>query len=86
MIKILIERKAEKSIKKLPKRIAGKVIEKIQELKSEPRPLGSRKIVGSEGDYRIRIGDYRVVYELDEENEQLIIMAVGHRRDVYKKK
>jgi mRNA interferase RelE/StbE len=84
MIEICIEKRAEKGIRKLPKETAKRIISKIKELQGNPRPAGSRKIVGSICDYRLRIGDYRVVYELDEKNERVIVMAVGHRKDVYR--
>ena len=84
MIKIHISNNAEKGIRKLPKETAKRIILKINDLQENPRPVGCRKIVGSDYDYRIRIGDYRVVYEFDEKNGRIIVMAVGHRKDVYK--
>ena len=84
MYELLIEKNAEKGIRKLPKEVAGRIIPKIQELRENPLPVGCRKIVSSDNDFRIRIGDYRVVYELDEGNRRIIIMAVGHRKDIYR--
>ena len=84
MYTLLIERHAEKGFKKIPKNISNKLIIKIKSLKDNPKPSGCRKITGSENDYRVRIGDYRVIYEIDEKNKQIIILAVGHRKDIYR--
>ena len=86
MYELFIEQSAEKGIKKLPKDIVSRIISKIKSLAENPRPAGCRKIVGSDQDYRFRMGDYRVVYELDEENKRITIMAVGHRKDIYQSK
>jgi mRNA interferase RelE/StbE len=56
----------------------------IVALADEPRPVGVRKLVGSESDWRIRVGEYRVVYEIDEKANKLTVMRVAHRRDVYR--
>ena len=84
MYTLLIERHAEKGFKKIFKNISNKLIIKIKSLKDNPKPSGCRKITGSENDYRVRIGDYRVIYEIDEKNKQIIILAVGHRKDIYR--
>jgi len=85
MFKIFLERSAEKSLKNLPLNIVQRIIPHIQSLKNDPKPVGCRKIVGTENDYRIRIGDYRVVYEIDDAHRRINIMAVGHRKDVYRR-
>ena len=84
MYTLLIERDAEKGFKRIPKNISNKLITKIKSLKDNPKPGGCRKITGSENDYRVRVGDYRVIYEINENNKQVIILAVGHRKDIYK--
>ncbi len=84
MYELFIEKRAEKGIRKLPKEVTIRIIPKIQELVENPLPVGCRKIVGSNSDYRIRIGDYRVVYELNEVKKRITIMAVGHRKDIYR--
>ena len=66
------------------KNISNKLIIRIKSLKDNPKPSGCRKITGSENDYHVRIGDYRVIYEIDEKNKQIIILAVGHRKDIYR--
>jgi mRNA interferase RelE/StbE len=63
---ILLERRAEKDLKKLPSELFQRIIVKIRSLSENPKPQGSRKITGSKSDWRIRIGDYRAIYEIDE--------------------
>jgi mRNA interferase RelE/StbE len=81
---ILLERRAEKDLKKLPSVLFQRVIEKIQSLAENPKPQGSRKITGSKNDWRIRIGDYRAIYEIDEREKRVKIMRIRHRREAYR--
>jgi mRNA interferase RelE/StbE len=81
---ILLERRAEKDLKKLPSVLFQRIIEKIQSLAENPKPQGSRKITGSKNDWRIRIGDYRAIYEINEREKRVKIMRIRHRREAYK--
>ncbi len=74
---------AEKQIKKLPVIINVKIITAIQNLSHTPRPTGSKKLKGVKA-YRIRVGDYRVVYEIYDQSLKIIVIAAGNRRDIYK--
>ena len=82
MYEILLERRAEKDLKKLSSELFERIIVKIQSLSENPKPQGSRKITGSKSDWRIRIGDYRVIYEIDQKEKRVKIMRVRHRREV----
>jgi len=55
----------------------------IRALAHEPRPMGSKKLTGRSG-WRIRVGSYRVIYEIDDVNRVITIMHVGHRREIYR--
>jgi len=81
---ILLERRAEKDLKKLPSVLFQRIIEKIQPLAENPKPQGSRKITGSKNDWRIRIGDYRAIYEINEREKRVKIMLIRHRREAYR--
>ena len=59
------------------------MVRRIQALGSEPRPPGCEKLAGKEG-YRVRQGDYRILYTLDDEQRALVVVKIGHRRDVYR--
>jgi mRNA interferase RelE/StbE len=56
----------------------------ISELATDPRPPGVKKLKGSDGLYRIRVGDYRIIYEIQDRLLVVLIVTVGHRRDIYK--
>lgn len=80
---ITILRKAQKALANLPANSYGRVRDSIRELGNKPRPDGCRKLVGRSG-WRIRIGDYRVIYEVDDQQKTVTILSIGHRRDIYK--
>ena len=75
---------AYKELQKLPRPIITRVVAAVSELSNEPFPHGVKKLIGSEFSYRIRIGDYRVVYEDFESRLIIEIIRVRHRKDVYK--
>ncbi|MEO9257766.1 MAG: type II toxin-antitoxin system RelE/ParE family toxin [Crocinitomicaceae bacterium] len=85
MYQITIKKKAEKELDRLPKRMLPKIVSAIDELEINPQPKGSKKLQAStENAYRIRIGDYRVIYVIEEEIKIVDIRKVGHRKDVYR--
>jgi len=60
------------------------VIRAMQALTKNPRPTGCRKLTGSDGDWRIRVGEYRVVYEIDDTAREVRVNRIRHRREVYR--
>jgi mRNA interferase RelE/StbE len=74
----------EKDLKKLPRSIHQLVFKKIEQLQNNPLPPQSVKLSGTDNFYRIRVGDYRVVYSADHSTKQIIIYYVRHRREVYR--
>ena len=84
MYDVLIERTAERDIKSLPTALFDRILPRIKALADNPRPTGCHKLTGSKNDWRIRIGDYRVVYEIDDPRKQVKIFRVRHRREVYR--
>ena len=80
---ITILRRAQKELSDLPQEPYLRVRDAIRKLTEEPRPNGSRKLAGRVG-WRIRVGSYRVVYEIDDASHVITIMHIGHRRDVYR--
>jgi len=84
MHEVYTERAAERDLRRLPPGDFERIIAVIRALAADPRPPGSRKMVGSKSDWRIRIGTWRVIYEVDDEAEAVRIMRVGHRREVYR--
>lgn len=81
--KLLIKPSAAKEIESLPKKDRLRVIQRIQELSEDPRPPGSEKLSGQEK-YRVRQGSYRIVYSVSDKEIVVIVVKVGHRREVYR--
>lgn len=79
-----IERHAEKDLNKLEKSLFIQIAARIKELADNPHPQGSKKITGSQNDWRLRVGDYRVLYEIDNKTKTIKIMHVKHRREAYR--
>ena len=77
-----VKRSAAKEIGDLPKADCQRVVAKIQRLASNPRPNGCEKLSGAEK-YRIRQGDYRILYEIDDSTKLVTIVKVGNRREIY---
>jgi mRNA interferase RelE/StbE len=84
MYELLLAGQAERDLKKLSAEVFHRIIRGLRQLAQEPRPHGCRKLTGSQNDYRIRVGDYRILYEIDDEARQVRILKVGHRREVYR--
>jgi len=76
---LYLESAAERDLKRLSPTAFQRLIEQIRSLAENPRPTGCHKIVGSRSDWRIRVGDYRVIYEIDEKAYTLKVMRVRHR-------
>jgi mRNA interferase RelE/StbE len=79
---IEITRTAEKRLKQLPSGDQERVVRAIVGLASEPRPRGSRRLYGYEDVYRVRVGRYRVIYSVSGTKLIIIILKIGHRRDI----
>ena len=79
---IYIIRAAEKEMGKLPTAVHARISQRILALEDNPRPRGARKLSGRE-EYRLRVGNYRVLYTIDDKGYLVIVFAVGHRRVVY---
>lgn len=80
---IELSRSALKTLKKMPQNISARIFHKIELLATDPRPAGTKKLVGSDS-YRIRVGDYRVVYNIHDGRLTILIVEVGHRKDIYR--
>ena len=81
---LYIERRAERDLKKLETSIFTQIVRKIKELADNPHLQGSKKIAGSQNDWRLRIGVYRVLYEIDTKTKTIKIMRDKHRREAYR--
>ena len=83
MHKIEIRRKAHRVLDRLPKNDFNAVLEVVKDLADRPRPKGVEKIK-SAGLWRVRQGDYRIVYDIDDEHKIITVLRIGHRREIYR--
>jgi mRNA interferase RelE/StbE len=81
--KVLIKPSAVKELKRVPLKARRRLTAKIRALAEEPRPPGGEKLSGQER-YRLRQGDYRAIYGIDDAGQTVIVVKVGHRGDVYR--
>jgi mRNA interferase RelE/StbE len=75
---------AERGFERLPRQAQERIVDRIAELAREPRPMGVAKLKDRQDSYRIRVGDYRVLYHVDDRARRVTIALVGHRRDIYR--
>jgi len=84
---VIFTKKAAKEVKQLNKTDIPRIIEKAESLGNDPRPEGSKKLVGSKEDlWRVRVGDYRIIYLIEEEVKIIKVTKIAHRKDIYRKK
>lgn len=83
MYKITITRSAEKSLKNLDRSTKNRIVSQILSLADEPRPHGCRKVLSEEGLWRLRIGDWRLGYEINDSDQEITIIRVDHRSSFY---
>ncbi len=77
-------RSTKKDLRRISPPEVAKIVETVQTLSVEPRPLGCKKMVGSECAYRLRVGDYRILAMIEDEKVVITVVEVGHRKDIYR--
>lgn len=82
--KVEVKKSALKEIEKLDRGIIGQILNRIDALSQNPYPPHSLKLSGSEHSYRLRVGRYRILYQIDIPSKTITVYAVGHRKDVYR--
>lgn len=83
MYEVYLERTAEGDLKRLPVDDFHRLVERIRALSHDPRPVGARKVAGGKRDWRIRVGRFRVVYEVDDAAKVVRVMRVRSRQRAY---
>ena len=76
---------AKRQLRKLDRSIQERVVRRLEKLEKDPRPSGVEKMEGDESTYRIRMGEYRIVYEIQNKVLVVLVLKVGHRREVYRR-
>ena len=80
---VQIKPSARKELESLPNNVLARVIRKIESLAQDPRPAGCKKLKGYKDQWRVRIGDWRVVYIVDDGAKLVSVTRIAHRREVY---
>jgi len=80
--KIFYDKRVERDIRKIPKDVLGKILFKIEELGKNPRCRETQKLLSMEG-YRLRVGNYRILYLIDDEVKKVTVFRIKHRSQVY---
>jgi mRNA interferase RelE/StbE len=82
--RIEVTKSALKQLKKLDASVSGSIKEALLALAENPRPVGVKKLKGTDNDYRVRVGDYRIVYSIEDDRLLVTVIKVAHRREVYR--
>ena len=82
--RVELSRKVNKQLKALPVAVRSRIQTKLKALGIQPRPPGVVKLKNSENQYRIRVGNYRIIYEIEDEILLILVLKVAHRQDAYK--
>ena len=83
--RLTFKKSVAKDLRALPTKDIARILKRIRSLADEPRPLGGEKLSGQER-YRVRQGAYRIIYEINDDGLVVIVVKVGHRGDIYRKK
>jgi mRNA interferase RelE/StbE len=84
LYEIVLARSARREIERIPIQMARRIFARIERLAMEPRPPGTRKLHGSDDLFRVRSGDYRIIYRVLESDAIVDVIAVRHRSDAYR--
>ena len=82
---VVFKPSVERDLRSLPKTVVARILKQIEVLRKNPFPGHSVKLVGAEQLYRIRVGDYRIVYAIDKEAQEMMVHYIRHRREVYRR-
>jgi len=80
---VIIPKIVQKQLDQLSGALYKRIFEKLKQLEQNPRPTNCKKLIGKQEEYRIRVGDYRIRYKIDDENRLVILGRCQHRKDVY---
>ena len=84
MYKVVVTSHAERELKRLDRSTKNRILPVALALSDNPRPHGCLKVKDEERRWRIRVGDYRVIYDIDDTSRKIDVLHIGHRREVYR--
>ncbi|MFB3891964.1 MAG: type II toxin-antitoxin system RelE/ParE family toxin [Phycisphaerae bacterium] len=82
---VLFQPSAARQLSKLPRDVRRRLVAKAESLADDPRPYGCERITGMEDTYRVRVGDYRIVYQVRDDRLLVLVIRVGDRKEVYRR-
>ena len=80
---VILVKTAQKQFLRLPADLQARVTVRLRDLEAQPRPIDVKKLKGRDA-WRLRVGDYRIIYEIHDRVLQVIVIAIGHRREIYR--
>lgn len=84
MYEVILSRRAQRELQRLPPEHLNRIARRLRELEQEPRPSGCRKLSGSTSDYRVRVGALRIVYTIDDDSRIVRVFRIRPRGDAYR--
>jgi len=81
---IIVPRPVQRQLDSLPQEVRSRILKRLAGLKDNPRPRGCVKLKGYENEYRVRIGNYRIRYEVRDDESTVVLLHCGHRKDAYR--
>ena len=81
--RVILPKSVQKELDRLPDDVVRRILARLAELETNPRPADVKKLKGRSA-WRIRVGDYRVIYEIRDRELQILVITVGHRREIYR--
>jgi len=81
---VILRPAAQRDLRKLGAQFYGNIVLALNSLKEQPRPKGTRKLVGQKNEWRLRVGDYRILYEINDSERMVRIFRIVHRREAYR--
>jgi mRNA interferase RelE/StbE len=85
MWEVRLDREVEKALRRMMPELRQRLLKEIEQLQGNPFPPGREKVRGRGNEWRLRVGDYRIIYRVDERRRLIEVSEVGHRREVYRK-
>lgn len=82
--RLLITKQVEKQLDALPQQVANRVEQHLEVLHGNPRPFGVKKLKGYTDTYRVRVGNYRIIYSIDDRSQTVTLLTIDDRKDVYR--
>ena len=82
--RIIFKPSAERELSRMPVALTARIERVIDALTADPRPAGAKKMQGAANLWRVRVGDYRIVYEIHEREIVIVVLRIAHRKDVYR--